>query len=141
MAQGILEYGARVRKMSIDSQMVFWAVQCAYRNGVLDKISALQGEALKAIMRETGLNMGDLFNRLDEAQEETVQKIDRLAGRLGPLIKYANNDRLMKLVSRILDIRAVQRIIVKGSKKMILKNLDGRAAPSPMHKPNAMAAE
>jgi hypothetical protein len=116
--------------MSLDPAHVFDAMQCAYRNGVLDKFTIIQGEALEAVIKQSGLNMGDLLNRLDEAEEKTVMRIDRLLDRLGPLLKYASNDRLMKLLSRLLDIGLVRKMVIAGMKSAILKNLPGQAPPS-----------
>jgi hypothetical protein len=50
--------------------------------------------------------------------------------RLGPFIKYANNDKLMKFASRILDIPLVQRMMVTNMKKTILKVMTGESPPS-----------
>jgi len=128
-------------KVSLDPAEVYQVLQCAYRNGVLDKFMAIQGEALEAVMEEAGVNMGDLLNRMDEAKEETVQKIDRLLDRMGPLVKYANNDRLMRLVSRLLDIPPVKRLIVSNIKKTILKTLNGQAPPSLADRIKALAGK
>jgi len=125
--------------MSLDPKEVFEAMQCAYRNGVMDKFNAIQGEALVAVMEESGWNMGDLLNRLDEADEKTVMKIDRLLNRVGPLVKYANNDHLMKFLSRLLDIGAVQRIASANMKNSILKTLPGQSPPSLSERVKVMA--
>ena len=100
--------------MSLDPQEVFNVMQCAYRNGVLDKFMVIQGEALEGVIAETGMNMGDLLNRLDEAEEATVMKIDRLLDKAGPLMKYLDNDTLMKLASRLLDIALVKKMMIKN---------------------------
>jgi len=114
----------------IDPGEVFDVMECAYRHGVLDKFMVIQGEALEAVMKEAELNMGDLLNRMDEAEEETVQKVDRLLDRLGPFIKYADSDRLMKFTSRILDLPLVKRMMVKNIKNSILKIMTGESPPS-----------
>ncbi|NPV59498.1 MAG: hypothetical protein HPY75_07535, partial [Actinobacteria bacterium] len=54
--------------LALDPQEVFKVMQCAWRNGVLDKFMVIQGEALEGVMADTGMNMGDLLNRLDEAR-------------------------------------------------------------------------
>ncbi|MBC7228761.1 MAG: hypothetical protein H5T74_14565, partial [Actinobacteria bacterium] len=50
--------------MPLDPQEVFRVMQCAWRNGVLDKFMVIQGEALEGVMADTGMNLGDLLNRL-----------------------------------------------------------------------------
>jgi hypothetical protein len=119
-----------VRKVSLDPQEVFKVMQCAYRNGVLDKFMVIQGEALEGVIADTGLNMGDLLNRLDEAEEATVMKIDRLLDRAGPFVKYANSDRLMKLSSRLLDSAAVRKMMVKNMRATLARTVTGSSPPS-----------
>ena len=116
--------------MPIDPGEVYDVMECAYRHGVLDKFTIIQGEALEAVMEEANLNMGDLLNRMDEAEEATVQKVDKMLDRLGPFIKYANNDTLMKFMSRILDIPFVKRKMVQNMKNTILKVMTGESPPS-----------
>jgi hypothetical protein len=119
-----------VRKVPIDPGEVYDVMECAYRHGVLDKFMAIQGEALEAVMEEGNLNMGDLLNRMDEAEEATVQKVDRLLDKLGPFIKYANNDKMMKLTSRLLDVPFVKKMMVANMKNTILKVMTGESPPS-----------
>ena len=127
--------------MSLDPAEVFRVMQCAYRNGVLDKFMVIQGESLEAVMKESGANMGDLLNRMDEAKEETVMKIDRLLDRVGPLMKYLDNDRLMKFTSRLLDLGFVHKAMVANMKKTILKTLSDEPPPSMMDKLKALAGK
>ncbi|NPV60923.1 MAG: hypothetical protein HPY75_14830, partial [Actinobacteria bacterium] len=54
--------------LALDPAEVFKVMRCAWRNGVLDKFMVIQGEALEGVMADTGMNMGDLLNRLDEAR-------------------------------------------------------------------------
>lgn len=116
--------------MAIDPQEVFWVMQCAYRNGVLDKFMSVQGKALEMVMEETGADMGDLLNRMDEAREETVMKVDRLLDRVGPLLKYLNNDRLMRLAARLLSPDKVQGLMARRMADSIKRTLTGEAPPS-----------
>jgi hypothetical protein len=116
-------------------------MQCAYRNGVLDKFMVIQGEALEAVMEEAGVNMGDLLNRMDEAEEATVMKIDRLLDRAGPLMKYLDNDRLMKFSSRLLDIGFMRRVLVANMKNSILKTVSDSPPPSLLGKLKALAGK
>ncbi len=116
--------------MSLDPADVFRVMQCAYRNGVLDKFMVIQGEALEGVMADTGMNMGDLLNRLDEADEATVMKIDRLLDRAGPFLKYLDNDHLMRFASRLLGIAAVRKLMVKGMRTTMGRAAAGTAPPS-----------
>jgi hypothetical protein len=119
-----------VRTVAIDPQEVFWVMQCAYRNGVLDKFMSIQGKALELVMEETGADMGDLLNRMDEAKEETVMKVDRLLDRVGPLLKYLNNDRLMRLADRLLSIKRVQDLMARRMADSIKRTLTGEGKPT-----------
>jgi hypothetical protein len=127
--------------LSLDPAEVFRVMQCAYRNGVLDQFMAIQGEALEAVMEEAKVNMGDLLNRMDEASEETVMKIDRLLDRAGPLMKYLDSDRLMKFSSRLLGIAFVRRLMVANMKNSILKTLSDEAPPSLLDKIKTLAGK
>lgn len=125
--------------MSIDAREVFDVMQCAYRYGVLQKFTVIQGEALQAVTEESGWNLGDLLNLLDEAKEETVGKIERLLNVMGPVIKYANNGAVMRLASRVLDLKAVRRMTVAAMKKNILKVLPDQDLPSLSERIRALA--
>jgi hypothetical protein len=127
--------------LPIDPAEVFKVMQCAYRNGVLDKFMVIQGEALEAVMAEANVNMGDLLNRMDEAGEETVMRIDRLLDRAGPLMKYLDNDRLMKVASRLLDLVPVKKMMVANMKNSILKTLSDSPPPSLADKLRALVGK
>jgi len=116
--------------LSLDPAEVFKVMQCAYRNGVLDKFMVIQGEALEGVIAETGMNMGDLLNRLDEADEATVMKIDRLLDKAGPLMKYLDSDTLMKFASRLLDIALVKKMMVKNMQTTLARAATGASPPS-----------
>ncbi len=116
--------------LSLDPQEVFRVMQCAYRNGVLDKFMVIQGEAMEGVMADTGMNMGDLLNRLDEAEEATVMKIDRLLDRAGPLMKYLDSDALMKLASRLLDLALVKKLMIANMRTMMGRVASGTKPPS-----------
>jgi hypothetical protein len=114
-------------------------MQCAYRNGVLDKFMVIQGRAMEGVMADTGMNMGDLLNRLDEAEESTVQKIDRLLDRAGPLMKHLDSDTLMRLASRLLDIGLVQRLLAANMRAMMGRAATGTRPPSLPERLRALA--
>jgi len=127
--------------LSLDPAEVFKVMQCAYRNGVLDKFMVIQGEALEGVIAETGMNMGDLLNRLDEAEEATVMKIDRLLDKAGPLMKYLDNDRLMKFASRLLDIALVKKLMVKNMQATMARAATGTKPPSLGERVRALAGK
>jgi hypothetical protein len=119
-----------VISLSLDPQEVFRVMQCAYRNGVLDKFMVIQGEAMEGVMADTGMNMGDLLNRLDEAEEATVIKIDKMLDRAGPLMKHLDSDLLMKLASRLLDLALVKKLLIANMRTMMAKIATGTKPPS-----------
>jgi hypothetical protein len=119
-----------VISLSLDPQEVFRVMQCAYRNGVLDKFMVIQGQAMEGVMADTGMNMGDLLNRLDEAEEATVMKIDKLLDRAGPLMKHLDSDLLMKLASRLLDLALVKKLLIANMRTMMAKVATGTKPPS-----------
>jgi len=122
-----------VRAMATRPGPVFEVMASAYRHDVLDKYMSLSGDAIEGAVQTTGLSIGDLVNRMDEADERTVMKIDALLARSGPVLRLAANDRLMAAVSRILDVKAVRRAMVAAMRKSIVKAVskeDGHAAGS-----------
>jgi hypothetical protein len=123
----------------LDPAQVFKVMQCAYRNGVLDKFMVIQGRAMEGVMADTGMNMGDLLNRLDEAEESTVQKIDRLLDRAGPLMKYLDSDTLMRVASRLLDIGLVQRLVAANMRAMMGRAATGTKPPKLAERLRALA--
>ena len=116
--------------MPIDPAEVYNAMECAYRHEVINKFLTLQDQAFEVVMKEAQVNIGDLLYRVDDTQEKTIQRADRMLETIGPLIKYANNDRLMAFVSRLLDIHFVQRLLVKRSSGPILKVITGEGPSS-----------
>ena len=127
--------------MALDPKEVFQVMQCAYRNGVLDKFMAIQGDALEQVMEEANMNMGDPLNRLDEAEEATVMKIDRLLDRAGPLMKYLDNDALMKIASRMLDLAFVRKMMIANMKNSILRTVSETPPPTLADKVKALVGK
>lgn len=107
--------------MALKPGLVFEVTASAYRNGVIDRGMALFGDALDGAINETGCEMGDLVNKMDEAGERTVMRIDALLARSGPLLRLAASDRLMALVSRLLNVEAVRRVGVTVLTKMLVR--------------------
>jgi len=122
----------------LESGQVFNVMAVAYRHGVLDKLMSLFGEALEEVVAETGANIGDLVNKMDEAQEATIKKLDALLSRSGPLLKAAAGDRLMETVSRLLDSPLVRRVAVGLLKRNLVRAIIGEAPPSLTEKVRAM---
>lgn len=118
--------------MPVDPQEAFALFQSAYRHGVLQKFMCMQGSGIKLAIDESGADLGDVLNRLDEAAESTVFAIDRLFGRLLDLARYLNlkNDTAMKLASRLVNLPAVERVIVRGFADAIKRSLARKPAPS-----------
>ena len=99
--------------MALESGQVFAVMQVAYRQGVLDRFNPLLGEALDGAMEETGFNLDDLFNQMDGAREETVEKLDRTILSSGFILRIAASDRLMRLCARLVDNERIRRVMVK----------------------------
>lgn len=125
--------------MGVDPDQVFKVMRCAYRHGVLQKFAVIQGEALKAVISQSGYNLGDLLNLLDAAEEKTVTKIEGLLNRLGPVVKYAANDRMMSLASRLLDLGPVRKMMATFLKNSILKVIPDQEVPSLKQRMKALA--
>lgn len=116
--------------MSIKPDEIFELMHCSYRNGVTDKFISLETRALVEAMEETGMNLQDLLNRMDDAKQETVDRMDMLLDRIGPLVKYLSNDHLMRFNSRLLDVPLVKRWMFRLMKRSLLKAMTGEATPS-----------
>lgn len=114
--------------MSFDPDEAFKFMRCMYRNGLLDKFSAIQGEAMDEVMASAGLNAGDLNNLADQASDASIAMVDRMLGMTGPLFKYLASDRLMRFVSKVLDVSLVRRQVLKNMKKSMLKAFTAEAS-------------
>ncbi|MHB8895911.1 MAG: hypothetical protein ACYC99_12160 [Candidatus Geothermincolia bacterium] len=108
---------------------VFAVMAAAYRHGVLDKTMSMFGEALGVVMTETSINTGDLVNMLDEAQESSVLKVERLLARSKLLLKLAAHDSVMAFASRALESPAVKLIALRVTSAMLLRGIDGERPP------------
>ena len=114
--------------MSFDPDEAFRFMRCMYQSGLLDKFSAIQGEAMDEVMAASGLNVGDLMNRMDQASDASIAMIDRMLGMMGPLFKYLASERLMRFVSNVLDVSLVRRQVLKNMKKTMLRALTAEAS-------------
>jgi len=106
--------GNMLAPLRVEAAQVFALMETLYRNGVIDNFMPLFGKALEGLTEETGLNMEDLINKVDAVKSETIWMLDRLLGISGPFLRLANNDRLMGLVSRILDLELIRLVLIRG---------------------------
>jgi hypothetical protein len=106
--------------VSLNPDLFYDVMACAYRNGVLQKVTVLGGEATTEVMAEYDYDMDDFINRVNEIEEWKLQLIDRLMSATGPLFKLATFDPLLKFASRTLDLSLVRKITVEIT-KIILK--------------------
>jgi len=116
--------------LSVDPQEVYWFMEAAYRYGVLEKFMSIQGMALDIVMAETGADLGDILNRLDEIGEDTVLAIDKNLQKLAPLAKYFNNDRVMHLANRLLSSKSVENGFARWIAESIKRALANEPPPS-----------
>jgi len=122
--------------MSPEQGPIFSLMACSYRYGVTDKFLPLLGDALDGVIADTGATMGDLVDAMDDAQEQTIRRIDTLLSRSSLILKVAANERLMALTSRMLDSPLVKRSyrgdIEEGNGEnnyQGVPTLDGRKGP------------
>ena len=115
--------------MSFDPDEAFRFMQCAYRCGLLDNITAIQGEAMEEVMLTLGINQGDLFDSMDESGLDTVTRVDTMLGKFGSLFKYLNNEKALKFLSNLLEVPMLRRVILWAMKKSLFKSMAG-IAPS-----------
>ena len=109
--------------MAFDHEQVFKAMESAYRNGVLDKVMFIQGRAMELALQESGLNLVDLLNRVDEADDEAVSTLEKILEYSGPAVRIVGSDIIMKLTARLLDIEKVRELVININKQFILKML------------------
>ena len=112
--------------MALQPGLVFNVMACAYRHDVLDKYMSLTGDALEGVVDDTGLTVGDLVNKLDEAHERTVMRLDAVLARSGPMLRLAASDRLMAIVSRLLDMKTVRKVMVTVMRRSLVRIVSGK---------------
>ncbi len=127
--------------MPLDPRELYDLMECAYRNGLLGKLMVIQSQVLDAVMEEADVSFGDLLNHMDETGADTVMKMDKLLSRLGPFLKYLNNERMMRGISRLLDITIIRRVMAAGTKKVLLKPLVGKPSRSMGERMKAVLAK
>lgn len=95
--------------MALETADAFAVMSTAYRVGVLDKMIPLVGLALEGCQERAGLEYGDVYLMMDEARPETIEKLDRLFKRSGFLLRLADNELLLRVFSRLMDLDVVKR--------------------------------
>jgi hypothetical protein len=121
--------------MAVESDQVFDVLEVAYRTGVLDKALPLVGEAIDDVREVDGRGMSYLLTVIDETSEETLTRFDRVLGRSGILLRLAKSERLMRLLSRLMDLAAVRRATRLGLRRyferLLRKSEEVDAWPAP----------
>ena len=110
--------------MALEPGQVYAVMRAAYRQGVLDEFAPLLGEALDRAMEETGSDLNDLFNQMDEAQENTVKKLDKTISSSGFFMRIAGSDRLMRLCARLVEKERSKRVIVNVMRDFFVAKID-----------------
>jgi hypothetical protein len=100
--------------LAFDPDLMFSVMEKAYRTGLFDKMNVIMGEALGEVIKKHGLNMEELINRMDGAKDETVQKMDRLLSHSTLMLKLAGNEKMMVMMSKLMDVALVHKLSVKG---------------------------
>ena len=98
--------------MAFDTERAYDVLACAYRNGVLDKVIAIQGESMQGLMRKKGLDLYEFINRVDEMDEEKLFKLDQILQRSQLLFALMTSDCFMRVISRLLDFQIVRKIMI-----------------------------
>jgi hypothetical protein len=124
--------------MSLNPDLFYDVMACAYRNGVLRKVTVLGGEAAVEVMAEYDYDTEDLINLVNEMDEWKLQLIDKLVSLTGPLFKLATFDPLLKFASRTLDFTLVKKITLEITKIMLKIMLIWKAPPSFEERMNSM---
>jgi hypothetical protein len=107
--------------LALETADAFGLMANAYRTGLLDKALPLVGQAINGCQEDTGLDFGELMVRLDEAKSETIVKLDRLFKKSGPIVRLASNQRLLGLLSRMMDLRVVRQATSFLLRKLLVK--------------------
>jgi hypothetical protein len=100
--------------LAFDPDLMFSVMEKAYRTGLFDKMNVIMGEALGEVISKHGLNMEVLINHMDDAKEETVMKMDKALNNSTFMLKLAGNEKMMVMMSKLMDSALVHKIAVKG---------------------------
>ena len=96
--------------MEKDQAFVFPFLMATYQKGALDALMPVIGDALRTLQMKTGLRMDELLSLMDTAGEKTVDRADRLVGRLKPLFRAASNERLVGFAAWLLSFKFIRNI-------------------------------
>jgi hypothetical protein len=115
--------------LAIKQGQVFKIAEIAYREGVVDKALPLTGEAMTIAKQKTGFALTEMMEAMNEAEDRSVELLDKLLGFSGPLLALAGREfllvPLMGLASRLLDFAVVQRLAVwtmAGAMQLVFKS-------------------
>ncbi len=104
--------------MTLNTERAYEAMECAYRNGVMEKAAKIMTTAMQEVMEKNNLSLYEFINKMDEMQEEKLLKMEKLLQHSNLLFRLATSNILMKIISRLLDFRLVKRIIIWIAKIM-----------------------
>jgi len=110
--------------MITDRDPAFQFMRAQYRSGMLDAAGPLLGRALDEAMAEAGMDLEDLFMRLEALPEGSVERLDRLAGRWsGPILKVLSAEGPARLQARLLRSRRLQEMLVRMLRRRLVRFL------------------
>ena len=116
--------------MSQSENILFDVVQCAYRNGALDKLLNIVGESTQSAMDVKGDSMMQVLALLDDADPVFLAKLDALVAKSGEWIGFLNNDKIMQLVSYLLDDKVVRGALSEMLTGFIATGLESQNEPA-----------
>lgn len=111
--------------MAVDPDLFFKLMQSADRNNLINKGSAIMGEIIERVISDPGIDLGDLFNIIDNVSMDALLKVDKIVGMANPLLRLAANDYLMRTASRILDSATLNRFAVDKGSVLMIRMLKG----------------
>jgi hypothetical protein len=114
-----------VVKVALEASELFGLMEVAYRKGVLDKNSRIMGEAIGIALANNGKTIQDLMNNLDNIEEKSLARANRLLEKAGPFIRLASNEKLMEVMSRLLDLAPVRKAMVGRQVRSIERMMAG----------------
>lgn len=118
--------------MGVNPEDFYKVILAAERSGIIDKVMEISGEALGKFLEQTEYDLGDIFNRVDEATANLINIMDSVIGAIGPFVRFAASERLFRIVSRTLDFKIVKRSIMYMFDKIMILMMEGRTSPSLM---------
>ena len=130
MNEGLVLVFKMVKEVALketNEQEIFELMAAAHKQGVMDKFLTAFNKGLEAALEEGRLTMWEVTNMLDEVEEVAMVSGNSLLEKAGPLLKYIKSEKMMKLTSRLLDLKPVNQLIIDYAKKMILENREADA--------------